>query len=530
MSSTLLTEQTRQLHSDVEQSVKSIVYEIKHKSKTQKHIVYQNHRINHHLSQLQQKSEQLLTKCYGQPTTIEEQDDNNNTTFQNNTIEMLSIKSQLTDTTMSKIFSNFETRLAEIREYHKKFPNLKIERNLNSDTSTDDAFQRKIKQNLQPRIESEVLFSTEEFYGRYVDLNSNYHEYLDLMMISLSSSNNNNVNLLLDNNEIKKIDYLEYLNIFNNFNEINLNLKKKMNYKTYLENLLNYFIDFMNRTQPLIDINKSLNDFEIDFNRKWNEGLVESTFWSDILSNVNNKDNNHHLNKGNNDTEDKKKKKKRRGRKSHKVENLLPLYKTIALLEFKIEKIISDWLTDVIEQTRKYIEKKLSRTWHENMVELERMEEEMNREEDSSNALEGEEQEEDILTKYTSKKNNPLNLPIGPDGKPIPYWLYKLNGLGNEYVCEICGNHSYWGHKAFEKHFQEWRHSNGMKCLGIPNTRHFHHITKINDAIELWKKIQSQENAFQWNQNEMEEVEDEQGNVYSKQDYEDLKKQGYFKK
>lgn len=25
---------------------------------------------------------------------------------------------------------------------------------------------------------------------------------------------------------------------------------------------------------------------------------------------------------------------------------------------------------------------------------------------------------------------NPLNIPLGWDGKPIPVWLYKLHGLG----------------------------------------------------------------------------------------------------
>ena len=25
---------------------------------------------------------------------------------------------------------------------------------------------------------------------------------------------------------------------------------------------------------------------------------------------------------------------------------------------------------------------------------------------------------------------NPLNLPLGWDGKPIPFWLYKLHGMG----------------------------------------------------------------------------------------------------
>jgi hypothetical protein len=31
------------------------------------------------------------------------------------------------------------------------------------------------------------------------------------------------------------------------------------------------------------------------------------------------------------------------------------------------------------------------------------------------------------------------------DGKPIPYWLFKLHGLNIEYKCQICGGFSYWG-------------------------------------------------------------------------------------
>lgn len=40
---------------------------------------------------------------------------------------------------------------------------------------------------------------------------------------------------------------------------------------------------------------------------------------------------------------------------------------------------------------------------------------------------------------------NPLKLPLGWDGKPIPYWLYKLHGLGTEYKCEICSDYVYQG-------------------------------------------------------------------------------------
>lgn len=64
------------------------------------------------------------------------------------------------------------------------------------------------------------------------------------------------------------------------------------------------------------------------------------------------------------------------------------------------------------------------------------------------------EEEQDVLY-------NPLKLPLGWDGKPIPYWLFKMHGLGIEYTCEICGNFVYMGRKAFDKHFSEWRHTHG---------------------------------------------------------------------
>lgn len=78
---------------------------------------------------------------------------------------------------------------------------------------------------------------------------------------------------------------------------------------------------------------------------------------------------------------------------------------------------------------------------------------------------------------------NPLKLPMGWDGKPIPFWLYKLHGLGVEFKCEICSDYVYMGRKAFDRHFQESRHSFGMRALGLPNTKHFHEITKIADAL-----------------------------------------------
>ncbi|MCO5611361.1 hypothetical protein L7F22_065614 [Adiantum nelumboides] len=78
---------------------------------------------------------------------------------------------------------------------------------------------------------------------------------------------------------------------------------------------------------------------------------------------------------------------------------------------------------------------------------------------------------------------NPRRLPLGWDGKPIPYWLYKLHGLGVEFKCEICSDYVYQGRKNFERHFSESRHAFGMRALGLPNTKHFYEITRIEDAL-----------------------------------------------
>lgn len=137
--------------------------------------------------------------------------------------------------------------------------------------------------------------------------------------------------------------------------------------------------------------------------------------------------------------------------------------------------------------------------------------------------------------KYDSDENsdgedapiyNPKGVPLGWDGKPIPYWLFKLHGLNHFYTCEICGGESYRGRKNFETHFAEAKHSYGMKILGIPNTKHFHGVTKIEDAQNLWKKLQDQLERDQFDGTNGEEYEDSHGNVLSRATYEDLARQG----
>ena len=101
-----------------------------------------------------------------------------------------------------------------------------------------------------------------------------------------------------------------------------------------------------------------------------------------------------------------------------------------------------------------------------------------------------------------------------------------MHGLSKSFKCEICGNHTYWGHRDFDSHFQEARHIHGMKCLKIPNTNHFHGITKISDALQLYAKLQEKLTKNAWNTVDDEEYEDSAGNILSKATYLDLQKQG----
>jgi splicing factor 3A subunit 3 len=86
-----------------------------------------------------------------------------------------------------------------------------------------------------------------------------------------------------------------------------------------------------------------------------------------------------------------------------------------------------------------------------------------------------------------------------------------------------------------------------MRALGLPNTKHFHEITKIEDAMTctylttllvttpncalmhtrvVAERLKREGRHEIFDQETMEELEDEEGNVYNRKTYDDLKKQG----
>jgi splicing factor 3A subunit 3 len=112
--------------------------------------------------------------------------------------------------------------------------------------------------------------------------------------------------------------------------------------------------------------------------------------------------------------------------KTNKEEAVL---KEIAYYEYKIKRI-KELFNDVIENTKNIIREKQS----------------MNLDEIEADVIDEKELDQIEFNEEDEKKiYNPKNVPLGWDGKPIPYWLYKLHGLGVEHKCEICDGASYWG-------------------------------------------------------------------------------------
>mmetsp|Transcript_10546 Transcript_10546/g.43943 ORF Transcript_10546/g.43943 Transcript_10546/m.43943 type:complete len:167 (+) Transcript_10546:1242-1742(+) len=162
------------------------------------------------------------------------------------------------------------------------------------------------------------------------------------------------------------------------------------------------------------------------------------------------------------------------------------------------------------------VEKKLALSYEE--LEQERYAEEnpVNPDDDEDGSDSGEEK----------TIHNPKDVPLGWDGKPIPYWLYKLHGLNHEFRCEVCGDVTYRGPRNFERHFTEARHTHNLKMLGVQYSRYYYMVTQIDDVLKLADKSRNL-SASQLNRTaDDEEFEDAEGNVFNRKTYEDLRRQG----
>ncbi|KZF20214.1 splicing factor 3a subunit 3 [Xylona heveae TC161] len=423
-------------------------------------------------------------------------------------------------------FDEFYKQLNEIKDFHRRYPNEPVE-------NLERAYKKRAPAEGET-VTSEVdnMFTGEEGFGRFWDLHIQHERYLNLP-------------------GIKRISYLQYLDTFDIFAPpqclIKRTDKRTETYFKYVSELADYLENFMRRTRPLEDLDKVISGFDEEFIKEWEansvagweeggqtagpagpvtEGTGEGIWCADCEKEFKNENvyRNHITGKKHIRAAEEKRKQAEAGQNGTPngsaagatIQRLKD--RAIAEREFRVQKLAKA-MQDVRSDTRVNVERKQGMTERERQMELDALFSEST--ETAARGAEDESDEDEDERLY-----NPLKLPMNWDGKPIPFWLYKLHGLGLEFNCEICGNFVYQGRRAFDKHFNEARHLYGLKCLGITNATLFREITGIEDALKLWEKIQRDKKQEKASVENVVQMEDAEGNVMPEKVYYDLQKQG----
>ncbi|KAH9959239.1 RNA splicing factor PRP9 [Russula dissimulans] len=487
---------------------------------------------NAHQSRLQNehKASQIIDRISSRATTL-------NSTYQDQDVRSAEIDAISTPSQPGDL-SEFYARLGKIQEHHNKYPDAGADGPEFEIAALLDEFNPDDYDDDEEYVYEDPvanMFSGEEVYGKYLDVHANHTTYNNLKNIG---------------RHIGYLQYLDALLLAENgliHTDIPKETRLSRDYEKYIHALHTYLTSFMRRTQPLVDVDSKQTNVMEEFEKKWEAGELEGWadasqkarvdgsgdgIWCTACQKMYSKQtvydahltSKKHIKATSKQATSDQPPSNPNGppsapTPSANVESSKNKHRTAALFTYLATALIAD-LLPILNDTKANVERRFSLTAKEREQEILEAQKPPAPPPTAGpdGGAEEEEEEERIY--------NPLKLPMGWDGKPIPYWLYKLHGLGVEYRCEICSDHVYMGRKNFERHFQESRHAFGMRALGLPNTKHFHEITKIEDAMALAERLKREGRHEIFDQETMEELEDEEGNVYNRKTYDDLKKQG----
>ncbi|KAM0433927.1 hypothetical protein ACHAPT_003871 [Fusarium lateritium] len=497
----LVLEEQRYIHEDLERLEQGIADRIRDEPKHIRDRLNRDHEISQLLDQIQVQSNNLLD-IYKDENGVRSQE-----------IQQIGTGDP---------FDEFYKQLKDVRDHHARYPNEQAE---NSEQRYK--VKRPTEGEPMPSI-VDSLFSGEEAYGRFFDLNTCHEAYLNLP-------------------NVRRLTYLQYLETFDNFapghGGVTRSNKLTDQYFKYVGQLAEYLESFMRRTRPLENVDKVLASFDQEFETAWDKDEIQgweketpseggkqaiaadSIFCDDCQKEFKNENvyKSHLTGRKHIKAAEQRKQRQEDSTSSGATNGTVSATRlkerAVAEREYRVKRLASAMSTERSD-TRVNVERKQGMTERERQQELENL---LNAPEGPQEAAdEGEGEDED----GEERIYNPLKLPLAWDGKPIPFWLYRLHGLGVEFPCEICGNFVYMGRRAFDKHFNEARHIYGLKCLGVNNTTLFRDITRIDEALKLWEKIQREKKRTKVDEGSVVQMEDGEGNVMPEKVYYDLQKQG----
>lgn len=507
-----IIEHIRSLHELAETTEAAVGEEMNAEVLGQKRKVYQQHAIHGHVQKTRAAYDELA-KLYEDKDGI--------------------LKEEIAHLRKDNGFGTFYESLGKSAENHKRNPTEMFEPITQSIIS------------LQQNSSLNVEFSGEEVFGKYLDLHPQHALFCNLPFTVGDDK-----------------DYIEFLDAFLKFDKINEKEKEKEKklYGPYLRSLYDYFVGYIERVKPLVNLTQMLEVWTKEFDATWAEGRIAGWTGSVGGAAIAGKGGAFDLDSfesiealidlgadslksaleslglkcGGTPADRAKRlwsvkgldptaipaKLRAKGKAVANVELVtttsVPIRgggssssgkRELARIEFMVLHLAAA-IEDVVHATRRHAEKQQTRSAIEKQHEYEEEESGM----PLLDADDGDASDDD------EPVHNPLKLPLGWDGKPIPFWMYRLQGLNEKFSCEICGNEVYMGRRNFERHFHEAKHVGNLRSLGIPNSKHFQGITMISDAQTLWAKMQSE--AALSAVREAEQYEDNEGNVLDRQTFE----------
>jgi len=156
-------------------------------------------------------------------------------------------KEEISSLTGPNEFIEFYNRLKSIKEFYKKHPY-----EVSVPMSVEFEEYTKMRESNNEDYMNLVEFSDEEGYGKYLDMHEHHVNYLNLK-------------------GVEKTDYITYLSIFDRLFEIPRE-RKGLDYRNYVEGLLQYLYDFLTRIKPLTNLDLVLDVVKADFAQQWNNG------------------------------------------------------------------------------------------------------------------------------------------------------------------------------------------------------------------------------------------------------------------
>jgi len=243
-------ERQRNAHEDIERMEQAIVVRLAEEPRTRYESLLTEHQVAEFLTGIHQQSE-FLVESYRDETKYIASDTCTNL-YRARLKEIESMSGSTNE------FDQFYQQLAELKEIHRRHPNLQVEdleKNYRKRTREEMEEDRifGIEAGLTVAITS--MFTGEESWGRFLDLNTFHELFLNLKGVRTNLS------------------YIEYLKSFQGFRHLRRQTKNET-YLKYLIQLQDYLESFLKRVEPIVNHDKLMNKISLEFDSAWEQGIA----------------------------------------------------------------------------------------------------------------------------------------------------------------------------------------------------------------------------------------------------------------